>query len=152
MQSSKLVRHQVTASSSGEDDDFASSVVQPTSRDADAVDMSALKVLELNEKISDLKQRLKMADTTILRLRTKNIELAKQLSQSAASSVLRTTNAVSEFQLQERDAEFPVSDFESASISGESDTEWQQQLQQLQHLNNLQQWAGVLREQVADLD
>ena len=119
--------------------------MQPTSRDVDAVDMSALKVQELNEKISDLKKRLKLADTTILRLRT-------QLSQSAASSVLRTTNAVSEFQLQESDAEFPVSDFESASISGESDTEWQQQLQQLQHLNNLQQWAGVLREQVADLD
>jgi len=153
MQSSKLVRHQVTVSSDGEDDDFASSVVQPTSRDADAVDMSASKVLELIEKITDLKQRLKMADTTILRLRTKNIELAKQLSQSAASSVHRTTNAVSEFQKRDDSgAEFSVSDFESASISGESDTEWQQQLEQLQHINNLQQWAGILREQVADLD
>ena len=119
MQSSKLVRHQVTASSAGDDDDFASSVVQPTSRDADAVDMLALKVQKLNKKISDLKKRLKLADTTILRLRT-------QLSQSAASSVHRTANVVSELQLQECDdsgAEFSVSDLESASISGESETE-----------------------------
>jgi hypothetical protein len=146
MQSSKLVRHQVTASSAGDDDDFASSVVQPTSRDADAVDMPALKVQKLNKKISDLKKRLKLADTTILRLRT-------QLSQSAASSVHRTANAVSELQLQERDdsdAEFSVSDLESASISGESETELQQPQQR--HLNNLLQWVDVLSEQIADLD
>ncbi len=116
--SSKLERHHVAASSAREDDNFDSSVVQPTSRDAYSVEKWALKVQQLNEQISDLKsfyeKRLKLAETTISNLNTKNDELSTQVSLLASSS-RRTKNAVSEERDDSR-AE-PISDFEYASSS-----------------------------------